>query len=166
MNQVPLTRTQESQIQQGALQQAMLKANEQHKVASNVQPINQKDASLVSIVPRLSVLGEPLVFLPASVNYEANTIDFWDGKKGSKVRTAPLEFYKISKPFDADRTEDSAKLGASFAKEFGHALIHSRQRLVKQSSLQRDAEGKASQVDIEDFKKRLIAAVTKAVNEM
>lgn len=161
MNQVPMTRTQEVTTQQTAMQ-AAIKAASDKQQASNVQ--NIKDSTLVSIVPRLSVLGEPLVFLPASVDYDANTIDFWDGKKGSKLRTAPIEFYRISKPYE--NQEDSGKLSGMFAKEFGHSLVHARQRLVKNGKLQRDNEGKANAIDIEDYKKRLLAAITKAINEM
>lgn len=156
-----MTRTQEATVQQNALQAAMLKAsNEAAAKASNVTPIDKNQ--MVAIVPRVGILGEQLAFLPNTVNYDAGTIEYWNMKKGQKPQVAPLEFYKVSKPVD-DKTV-SAHISGAFAKEFGHQHILSRERLVKRT-VQRDNEGNANTVDVEAYKERLIASITKAIRE-
>ena len=162
MNHQPQTAVQASHSVQSSLQAAMLKAsNEAAAKAPNVTPIDKNQ--MVAIVPRVGILGEQLAFLPNTVNYEAGTIEYWNMKKGQKPQVAPLEFYKVSKPVD-DKTV-SAHISGAFAKEFGHQHILSRERLVKRT-VQRDNEGNANTVDIENFKSRLKAAIIKAIDDM
>lgn len=152
--------------QQNALQAALGRANEKaNEKSNNVAPITAtgKD-SVVSIVPRSTILGERLVFLPASVDYEKSTIDYWDMKKGSKLRSAPLEFYRMSKPLDDQ--EEAVSIGSAFAKEFGHAHIHSRQRLVKKGSLERADDGSVNKRELDAWKQKLISEITRVIMEL
>lgn len=133
--------------------------------ANNTQANNANvmGAHVVSIIPRTDLLGHNVLFLADTHNREAGTIQYWDGKKGNKPQQAPVEFYKSTKPIKGE--EDAKKLMQDFSQEFGVKEFIPRQRLVKESALPRSAEGSISADDIEAYKTRLIAAITKAIKE-
>lgn len=147
---------------QAAIHAANILATEKQAapVNKNTQPAV---ANAPAIVPRRDLLGNRILFLADTQNREAGTIQYWDGKKGSKAGTAPLEFYKSTKPIESE--EDVKKLVQDFSKEFGQKEVILRQRLIKESVLARDSEGKADKTDVDAYKIKLVAAITKAIME-
>jgi len=116
------------------------------------------------LVCRRTLLNEKIVFIAESQDRLKNTIDFWSGKKGDKtLTTAPLEFYKSTKPLETD--EDVKALVQSYSTTFKVSSVILRQRLVKESSIKQDDAGNTNTVNVDDFKQKLIAALTKAVME-
>jgi len=132
--------------------------------SANLLAIEKASVQAPMIVVRQDLLGNRYVFLVDTHDRVNNTIKFWDGKKGSKPADAPIQFYKGTTPIENE--EIRKKLIQDFSKEFGHKEIVVRQRLVKFSAaMERDEQGQAATVDVNDFKTRLLAAITKAINE-
>lgn len=116
------------------------------------------------LVCRKTLLNERIVFIAETQDREANTIQFWAGKKGDKtLTTAPLEFYKSTKPIDSE--EDVKALVQVYSTTFKVSSVIVRQRLVKESSIKRDEAGNTSTVNVDEYKQKLIVAITKAIME-
>ena len=149
---------------QGAMANAILEANkamEQQAPAKKVaQPIV---GTAPAIVPRKDLLNNNILFLADTQNRDDNSIQYWDGKKGSQPTSVSLAFYKSTKPIESE--EEVKKLVQDFSKQFGKKEVILRQRLIKESVLNRDADGKAEKTDVDAYKQKLIAAITKAIME-
>lgn len=128
---------------------------------NNVQANNVN--ALPAVIARTDLLGHNVLFLADTHNRENDTIQYWDGKKGSKPTQAPIAFYHSTKP--VQKAEDATKLVQDFSKETGAKEVIVRQRLVKESSLRRTPEGGVAPDDLNAYKERLIAAITKAIRE-
>lgn len=162
MNHQPQTATQASNSVQSSLQAAMLRASNEAAAKSapvtNVAPINA--AKLKAVVVRRDLLGSTLVFdVDSHVKTpEGEFIDYFDGKG---MKTAPIQYYHVAKPVTADI---AAKTVEGYAKTMKLAQVHIRQRLVK-NLVNRDEQGNGNTVDIDNFKAKLLAAITKAIQE-
>ena len=131
--------------------------------AANIQQIEKESKPDPMIVLRRDLLNNKYIFLVDSHNRSTNTISFLDGKKGSKPVEAPIQFYHNTLPIES---EDERKALVNFyTKETGAKTVHLRQRLVKSSVLERDEDGKGNTVDVDAYKQKLIAAITKAILE-
>jgi hypothetical protein len=133
-----------------------------HDGVSNVSSI---DADIPRIVVRQDVRGKQYVFFVDSEDRAAGTIEMFDVSTGkAEKETVKVEFYKqATKPVENVKEKDKAV--EAVIKTFGVQRVIVRARLVKEGSLQQDDEGKSNNVDVDAFKKRLIAAVTKAIME-
>lgn len=149
----------------GAMQAAIHSAN----ILSEQKNMEQKKnspmlGSAPAIVPRRDLLGNRVLFLADTQNRETGSIQYWDGKKGSKLATAPLAFYKSTKPIDSE--EEVKKFVQDYSKEFGQKEFILRQRLIKGSVLERDEDGKVDKVDVEALKVKLMQAFKDALDKI
>lgn len=143
----------------GVLAQALHNANVAEIIKASEAPVHSP-----MLVCRKTLLNERIVFIAESQDREANTIQFWAGKKGDKtLTTAPLEFYRSTKPVGSE--EDVKALVQAYSTTFKVSSVIVRQRLVKESSLKQDEAGNTNAVNVDEFKQKLIAALTKAVME-
>lgn len=161
MNQAqPMTKTQESNVLQGAVAAAMLKANKDHQATgatatfSNVIP---------SVIPRTDLLNQDVIFLAHTLDREAETIQYWDMKKGSKPTTVGTAYYKSTRP--VKDPQKVTQMVQTFSKEFGTKEVILRERLVK-SSMDRAEDGNVNSESIEDFKARFRNAIEKMLAEL
>lgn len=153
---------------QGAVAAAMMEANKAFEAKNNkntVQKFDDGHIPTASVVVRRTVLGDIVLFRADKEDREKGTIEYFDGKKGSQMQVAPIEFYKQTKP--VENPEDTRKMVAGFAKQFGmkDSAIHVRARLQKESVMRKAdpavaGDEKASQ---KEFADKLLAAIHKAV---
>lgn len=143
---------------QGPMQAAIHAAN-----ISAKEKADKDDTPMPAIVARQDLLGNKIIFL-ADTQTKEGKITYWDGKKGSKPSTAPIEFYKSTKPLATK--EEVIKMVQDFSKEFGVKNVEIRQRLIKGSVLHRDAEGNVEDKELDSYKERLIAAIAKTIREV
>jgi hypothetical protein len=149
---------------QGAMASAILSANKEAEQKAAAPKQNTPALGTApAIVPRKDLLGNHILFLADEQDTEAGTIKYWDGKKGSKPSTAPIEFYRSTKPMDNE--QDVQKLVQGYSKETNQKEFLLRKRLIKETVLNRDVQGKSEKTDIDAYKQKLIAALTKAIME-
>jgi len=146
---------------QTAMSAALHSANIENIVkAGEAKSTDQLDSP--ALVCRVDLLGAKIVFLANSQDRTAGTIKFWGGKKGDKTLvTAPIDFYKSTRVIENE--ESVKKLVQDFSTTFGHKTVILRQRLVKSSVLDRDEGGNTNSVNVDEYKQKLIAAITKAI---
>jgi hypothetical protein len=137
--------------------------------ATNILAEQKKEAEQKSIkappavVFRKDLLNNRVAFLADTQNREADTIQYWDGKKGSKPTEVSMQYYKSTKPIESQ--EEVTKFVQDFSKEFGTKELVVRQRLLKSSVLDRDSEGKVDKTEIEAWKQKLLSSLTKIIME-
>lgn len=159
---VPMTKSQEQQAVQGAMQQAILKASTEaanKSAQTNVSPINA--GKLKAVVVRRDLLGATLVFdVDSHVKNETGEfIDYFDGKS---VKTAPIQYYHVAKPVSSD---EAAKFVENYAKHMKVSQVQLRQRLIK-NLVNRADDGSVQKEDLEQWKQKLIQALTKTIMEI
>lgn len=147
---------------QGQMAAAILNANKEME-AKQTESKHTPNTPVPAIVVRKDLLGNRILFLADTQDLATGSIQYWDGKKGSKPATAPIEFYKSTKPIE--NGEEVKKLVQDYSKEFQQKEVVLRQRLIKSTVLNRDEQGNTEKVNVDDYKQRLLAAVTKAINE-
>lgn len=143
----------------GAIAQALHSAN-----MESVMKAMEAAPTAPMLVCRKTLLNERVVFIAETQNREENTISFWAGKKGDKTLVkAPLEFYRSTKPCDSE--EDVKRLVQDYTSTFKVSSVIIRQRLVKEGSIKADDSGHTNTVNVDEYKKKLIAALTKTIME-
>lgn len=153
---------------QGAIAAAMAEANKAFDWKGKQEPKEKKfddgHVAQAAVVVRRTVLGDVILFRADKEDREKGTIEYFDGKKGSQMQVAPLEFYRQTKPAEQ---EEVRRMVATFAKQFGFkdATIHVRARLQKESVMRKaDAnipgDEQASHKELAD---KLIAGISKAI---
>lgn len=155
----PLSRVQESGVLQNSLQAAILKSTQE---AAKQAPTAPSATKLTSVVVRRDLLGAVVVFDVDShkKTEDGEFINYWDGKS---MKTAPIAYYKVStRPMPA---EEATKVVEQFAKANKLQQVHMRMRLEK-NKIERDSEGKAAGVDVNEFLDRFQSAVNKLIAEM
>lgn len=132
-----------------------------HDGANNVTHI---DPETPRVVIRSDARSKLYAFFVDSENRTAGTLDMIDLSSGNAEKeVVNVSFYKQATMPVADDARDKAV--AKLTKLLNVPRLIVRSRLVKEGSLNRDDEGKSNTVDIEAFKKRLIASITKAILE-
>ena len=130
--------------------------------ANNVE---QMDADIPRIVVREGLRGEKLVFFVDSETPQG-TIEMYDtaSPKAEKEVVKVLFYKQATGPIKDVKEKD--KVVSAVVKAFNFPRIILRERLVKENSkIQQDDNGKANTVDLNDYKEKLIAAITKAIRE-
>lgn len=169
-----MTRNQEQQVVQGAVAAALAKAtNEANaKAHSNVAHIikaNSPQAAahheLPALIPRTDLLNQDVIFLANTLDRDAETIQYYDMKKGSKPTTVSTAYYKSTRP-----VKDPARISQmvqQYSKEFGTKEVILRERLVKSSAaVERGDDGSVSKESLDEWKNKLVQALTKVIMEI
>ena len=166
-NAAPMTKSQEQAVVQGAMQQAILRANEASstKGTATILPANTAavNHNIPMVIPRIDLLLNRVVFLANTLDRDAETIQYMDLKKGKK-ETASLAYYKSTTP--VKESSDAIKMVNEFAKTTGAKELVMRERLVKASAPERKEDGSVSANDLTEWKQKLIAALTKTILEI
>lgn len=174
MNHQPqsMTRNQEQNVVQGAVAAALAKATNEAAVKSNsnvahILPANASNTAtgIPMLVPRVDLLGTKILVLADSLDTEADTVKYYDLKKGSKPHTVSAAYYRSTKRL----TEQSeiVKLANEFSKATGVKELIMRERLVKiGSSVERTEEGGVSANDLLEWKNKLISEITRVIMSM
>lgn len=164
---VPMTRNQEVAVQQGALQQAILKATTEaaNKSAPTILPAQAAaNHNIPMVIPRVDLLLNRVVFLANTLDRDAETVQYMDLKKGGKPQTASLAYYKSTKP--VKENADAIKMVNEFAKHTGTKELVMRERLIKASAPERANDGSVSKESLDEWKNKLVAALTKVILEI
>lgn len=147
---------------QGQMAQAVLKATKESEEKMKEKEI-VVSGEIPSIVVRKDVLGHNFLFRADKEDRTKGVIEYWDGKKGSQMQVAPIEFYRNTKPIESD--EEVKKLVQDFSRQFGYKNFNLRARLMKESVMRKadpakEGDDKAAR---KEFADKLVSALTKAV---
>lgn len=136
-----------------------------HDGAPAPSNVEQMDADIPRIVVREGLRGEKLVFFVDSETPDG-TIEMYDTSSGkAEKEVVKVLFYKqATGPIKDIKEKD--KVVSAVVKAFNFPRVILRERLVKETSrIQQDDSGKAATVDLNSYKEKLIAAITKAIRE-
>jgi hypothetical protein len=148
-----------------AIKSASDKAQEKADNVANIVKANQPHSQeLPMLIPRTDLLNQDVIFLAHTLDRTAETIQYYDMKKGSKPSTAGLGYYKSTRPIkDASKV---TKMVQDYSKEFGVKEVILRERLVKSNAPEKAEDGSVNKADLEAWKQKLIQALTKTIMEI
>lgn len=108
-----------------------------------------------AVVFRKDYTGNNFVFFADTQNKEANTITAYDVSKGAKqgLITVPHAFYKTTLKLEDE--QDIVAVSQKLSRDLGLKQLHMRQRLYKDTVLQKDVEGKVDAPDVAAIKTQL-----------
>lgn len=108
------------------------------------------------IVPRVDLLQNRVIFLAHTQKKDTGEIQYINLKDGV-LNTAPVEYYRSTKPVDEEATlKDMVR---KFSSLTGSKNFHLRKRLVKSHVLERDEDGKVDAKGLDDLQVKLLKAV-------
>lgn len=121
-----------------------------------------------AVIIRQDWTGRKMVFLADTQNKAEGTLKVWDVSNGPKgaILEVPMAYYKSTHKIEND--EEVKGVIQKFSKEFKVNELIQRQRLFKEQILTAPEPTKedAPKVSNKEVAEKLIAAMTKAINEV